>query len=112
MKEPTAFDSRPDPELGQALREALDGSPDGFIARIQLAVRHARRSEDSLDVLARWAPAGLVAAVAAALVLWMLRLPSPADQSGQLIASAPARMEIAPAQPEADVLLTSLLEGR
>jgi hypothetical protein len=112
MKEPTAFDSRPDPELGQALREALDGRPDGFVARIQLAVSYAKRSESSLDVLARWAPAGLVAAIAAALMLWMLRAPTPADPSTQLIATAPARMEIAPAQPEADVLLTSLLEGR
>jgi hypothetical protein len=115
MNEPMPFDSQPDAELGRALREALDGgSPEGFLAQLQLAVRHAGRNESSLDVLARWAPAGLIAAAAAALIFWMVLRPGGAgsDLSSQSIAAAPARMEIAPAQPEADVLLTSLLEGR
>ncbi|HEX9894822.1 MAG TPA: hypothetical protein VGA78_12915 [Gemmatimonadales bacterium] len=115
MNHPTPFDGGADPELGAELREALDGpSPDGFLARVKLAVLQAGRRETSWDVLARWSPAGLVAAVAAALLLWMVLRPAePAgDVAGQLIASAPARMEVAPAQPETDVLLTSLLEGR
>lgn len=107
------FDSRPDVELGAALREALDGpDPDGFIARVRMAVEAA--DDSSLGILARWAPAGLAAAAAAAVVLWMFLRPiaDPGESPMQLIASAPARMEIAPAQPEADVLVTSLLEGR
>lgn len=114
MSEPTPFDGQPDTELGAALREALDGpEPDGFLAQVRLAVRHAGRSETSLDVLARWAPAGLIAAAVAALVLWMVLRPASAGSDlSQSIAAAPARMEIAPAQPETDVLVTSLLEGR
>jgi len=115
MTDMTPFDAEPDPELGAALRDVLDG-PDGdrFLARLRRNVLQAGRDESSLDVLARWAPAGLVAAAAAALAWWMLLRPAPepGDLSATLIAAAPVRMEVAPAQPETDVLVTSLLEGR
>jgi hypothetical protein len=114
MNQPEPFDAQPDSELGAALREALDGpAPERFLARVQAALRQAGRGETSWDVLARWAPAGLIAA-AAALVLWMVLLRPAGEpaEPGHLIAAAPARMEIAPAQPETDVLVTSLLEGR
>ncbi len=112
MTEFTPFDGRPDAELGAALRDALDGpEPEAFVARVRLAVAHAQ-DEDSWDVLARWAPAGMVAAAAASLLVWMMLRPPAEPETMQLIASAPARMEIAPAQAEADVLVTSLLEGR
>jgi hypothetical protein len=76
------------------------------------AVRQARR-ETSWDVLTRWAPVGLIAAAAAALVFWMLLGPVAApDPGAQLMASAPARMDISPGQAEADVLVSSVLEGR
>jgi hypothetical protein len=42
----------------------------------------------------------------------VLRPAGAGSDLSQSIAAAPARMEIAPAQPETDVLLTSLLEGR
>ena len=115
MNELTPFDAGPDPELGAALREALDGpSPDRFVSRMKLAVLHSARSETSWDVLARWAPAGLVAAIAAALVLWLALQPADhlKEAPAQTISSVPAQMEIAPAQPETDVLVTTILEGR
>lgn len=113
MTEHTSFDSTPDPHLGARLRDALDGpDPERFLARMREAV-HAASRETPWDVLARWAPAGLVAAAVAALLLWFLLAPVAAPDPGtQLMASAPVRMDLAPSQPEADVLVTSVLEGR
>jgi hypothetical protein len=113
MTEPTSFESARDPDLGARLRDALDGpDPELFLARIRHAVSAAGR-ETPWDVLARWAPAGVAAAMVAAILCWFALRPiaSPGDAT-QLIASAPARMDIAPGQPEADVLVTSVLEGR
>ena len=113
MTEPLSFDSNQDPELGARLRDALDGpDPELFLARMRHAVSAAGR-ETPWDVLARWAPAGLVAATAAALIFWFVLGPVAApDPGAQFMASAPARMDIAPGQAEADVLVTSVLEGR
>lgn len=113
MTEPAAFESRPDPELGVQLRAALDGpEPERFLARLRESVLQARR-ETAWDVLTRWAPTGLVAAAAAAAVLWLVLGPAAApDPATRLIASAPARMEIAPGQAEADVLVSTIMEGR
>ena len=113
MTEPLSFDSNQDPQLGARLRDALDGpDPQLFLARIRDAVTTAGR-ETTWDVLARWAPAGLVAAMAAALIFWLVvgrsAVPDPATQ---FFASAPVRMEIAPSQPEADVLVSDVMEGR
>ncbi len=68
MKEPLPFDHRPDRALGEALRQALDPGDDGaaFVARV--LARGARISVGSWDrVLARWARAGVAAAVLVAL---------------------------------------------
>ena len=113
MTEPLSFDSGQDHELGARLRDALDSpDPELFLARMRHAVGTAGR-ETQWDVLTRWAPAGLVAATAAAILLWLVLLPiATPDQGTTLMASAPARMDIAPGQPEADVLVTSVLEGR
>jgi hypothetical protein len=55
----------------------------------------------------------VIAAVAAGLLLWLaLGRAAVPDPATRLIASAPARMEIAPGQPEADVLVTTIMEGR
>ena len=113
MTESLSFDGKQDGELGDQLRDALEGpEPELFLARMRDAVHQARR-ETSWDVLTRWAPVGLIAAAAAALVFWFAlgrsALPDPATQ---FIASAPARMEIAPGQSEADVLLSTIMEGR
>lgn len=113
MTESLSFDGKQDRELGDQLRHALDGSePELFLARMRDAVHQARR-ETSWDVLTRWAPVGLIAAAAAALVFWMLLGPAASPDAGmQLMASAPARMDLSPGQAEADVLVSSVLEGR
>src|SRR6266852_5990374 len=67
MKDPLPFDHRPDPVLGKALREALDpGDAQAFIARVLARAEHVRvASWDA--VLARWARAGVAAALVVAL---------------------------------------------
>lgn len=113
MTDPVSFDSNPDPELGARLREALDGpDPELFLARLRHAVSAAGR-ETPWDVLTRWAPVGVFAAAAAALAFWFaLGRSAVPDHATQFIASAPARMEVAPGQPEADVLVSAVMEGR
>ncbi len=64
MKDPLPFDHRPDLVLGRALREALDPGDDAqvFTARVLARAEHARAA--SWDaVLARWARAGVAAAL-------------------------------------------------
>lgn len=112
MTEPLSFDSERDPELGARLRDILDGDdPELFLARMRHAVSEAGR-ETPWDVLTRWAPAGLVAAAAAAVFTWfVLGRTAVHDPAAQFMAAVPARMEIAPS-PEADVLVTAVMEGR
>jgi hypothetical protein len=61
------FDHRPDPELGDALRGALDpGDSAAFVARV--LARAEQLQAGSWDiVLARWARVGVAAAVLLAL---------------------------------------------
>jgi len=67
MKEPLPFDHRPDLVLGKALREALDpGDPAGFVARVLARAEQVRVASWDV-VLARWARAGVAAAVVVAL---------------------------------------------
>ena len=56
----------PDPELGAALRRALDaGDEAAFVARVQAALATARPR--TWDILEQWARRGLVAAALAGL---------------------------------------------
>ena|SRR6267378_7244056 len=75
MTESPSFDSRPDPELGAALRAALEPQDDhsAFVARVMAQYDTAlnRSSVAMFDVLASWFRPGMVAA-AAALVLGFL----------------------------------------
>jgi len=109
--EPTAFDARPDEELGALLRLHLDaGDPERFAARLRHAVHDADRAE-SWEVLAGWARPGLVAAgLAAAMLLWVVLtrdVGAPLGPGGvpvqELIAGQPASGEI---------LMSAVLEGR
>jgi len=75
MSESPSFDHRPDPELGAALRAALEPADDQsvFLARVMAQYDHAlgRSSVAMFDVLASWFRPGMVAATAA-LVLGIL----------------------------------------
>lgn len=112
MTKQSAFDNSPDPELGARLRAALDTADgDLFVARLRQTVLAAGQ-EDSWDVLSRWALRGLVAAAAAAALLWMVARPEPVPAPNGPLASAPMQMEVAPQVAEAAVLTVAVLEGR
>lgn len=106
------FGEAPDPVLGTALRDALEGrAPEAFVARLQEAL--LARREDSVDVLARWAPRGMVAAAVAAIALWgVLQASRPGAEAGAEAGSALVHMEVTPGQAEGEVLVISLMEDR
>ena len=69
MNESPSFDHRPDPELGAALRAALEPKDNqaAFVARVMAQYDAAleRSSVAMFDVLASWFRPGMVAAAAA-----------------------------------------------
>lgn len=66
MTPPNPFDHAPDPVLGELLRAHLAPPEDAtFTARV--LARLGAREDSSLDVLARWARAGIAAALILAL---------------------------------------------
>jgi hypothetical protein len=126
MTEQPSFDHRPDPELGAALRAALEpkGGDDhaAFVARVLAQYDNAldRSSVALLDVLASWFRPGMVAAVAA-LVLGFLFGRTIIDRAApESIDAAMAPIEgtglaalvTAEAPPDPSVLFTSLVESR
>lgn len=112
MSEQLPFDSGPDAGLGDRLRAALDTADgEAFLARLRHGVA-AVGGEDSLEVLARWAPRGMIAAAAAAVIIWLTAPPHQASVPTVPVASAPVQMEVVPGQPEAAVLTVAILEGR
>jgi len=121
MKESSLpFDHRADPELGAALRAALEpGDPAPFVARVlaQARLARARRHEvPTWDILARWARAGITAAAAAALVAGFAMgraIQSRATPDDVMVASAGAGANAllsSPRAPDASVVFTSLVE--
>jgi hypothetical protein len=122
MMESPSFDHRPDPELGAALRAALDPQDDhsAFVARVMAQYDNAleRSSVAMFDVLASWFRPGMVAA-AAALVLGFLfgrSVLQPSDPASIDAALAPlegpglAALVTAQDPPDASVVFTSLVE--
>jgi len=122
MTEQPSFDHRPDPELGAALRAALEPKDDhaAFAARVLAQYDHAldRSSVAMFDVLASWFRPGMVAA-AAALVLGILlgrTVFQPPDTTSIDAAMAPvegpglAALVTAQDPPDASVVFTSLVE--
>ncbi len=72
MKEAQSFDHRPDPELGGALRAALEPTADhaAFVARVMEQYERAleRGTIPTFEVLASWFRPGIAAAVAALIL--------------------------------------------
>jgi hypothetical protein len=122
MSESPSFDHRPDPELGAALRAALEPADDQsvFLARVMAQYDNAldRSSVAMFDVLASWFRPGMVAA-AAALVLGILFGRTILDRmSPESIDAALAPVEgpglaalvTAEDPPDPSVVFTSLVE--
>jgi anti-sigma-K factor RskA len=120
MMEPSLpFDHRADPELGAALRAALEpGDPAPFVARVlaQAELTRGRRDVPTWDILARWARAGIAAAAVAALVAGFAvgrAMQSGATLDDVMVASAGAGANAllsSPRAPDASVVFTSLVE--
>ncbi|MFN2572160.1 MAG: hypothetical protein ABR537_11220 [Gemmatimonadales bacterium] len=119
-----AFDHRPDPELGAALRAALEPptglSEQAFAARVM--ARYDRTLErvpiPTLDVLASWFRPGIAAAAAALvagflfgrMVLAPVSTPAPIDAAMAPEGSGFAALVTAPDPPDASVVFTSFVE--
>ncbi len=107
MKDLQPFDHRPDAVLGDALRRALDpGDARAFVARV-LARAEGVRTGSWDVVLARWARAGVAAAVLIALAAGYLVGRAAAPGAG----GRPSVTEvlIAPPAPEAEIVLASVI---
>ena len=109
--EPMPFDHRADAVLGAALREALDpGHHAAFVARVLARAGEARATAASwAAVLARWARAGLAAAILIALVAGYVVGRMPSGPAGRLSVTE-ALIEPPTQPPVVDVVLASVLE--
>ncbi len=122
MRESQPFDHRPDPELGAALKAALEpkGDQSAFVARVMAQYDHAldRASIPTLDVLASWFRPGMVAAAALVLGFLLGRAvlqSSPSTESldaAMAPAEGPGLAALVTAQdpPDASVVFASLVE--
>lgn len=123
MKDSQAFDHRPDPELGTALRAALEPKDDqkAFVARVLAQYESAldRATVPTLDVLASWFRPG-IAAAAAALIAGLLfgrtvLTPAPASIDAAMAPlEGPGLAALVTAQdpPDASVVFSSLVDQR
>lgn len=69
----SGFSHGPDPELGAALRRALDAPGEAaFVTRVHAALAGGDPRPRTWDVLAAWARRGMIAAAAAALLAGLL----------------------------------------
>ena len=126
MKQET-FDHRPDPELGAALRAALDPSGDqrAFVAAVMSRYDAAleRSTVPTWEVLASWSGRGVALAAAAALLTGILLGRAALTPARAPDATTSMNAAIAPSEragltalvtaadpPDASVVLTSLVE--
>jgi len=121
-----AFDHRPDPELGAALRAALESHDDqsAFVARVMAQYQDAldRATIPALDILASWSRRGIAVAAAALLAGFLfgrnvlVHAPSPAPGYDPAMApvEGPGLAALVSAQdpPDASVVFTSLVDQR
>ena len=127
MKNPETFDHRPDPELGKALRAALERSDtSAFVARVMASYDRAleQATVPTWEVLASWFRPGVAAAIVALIagVLFGRVVLSGGDTASIEMAMAPAEgsgggggltaLVTAPDPPDASVVFTSLVESR
>ncbi|PYP37491.1 MAG: hypothetical protein DMD34_02185 [Gemmatimonadetes bacterium] len=110
MKDLLPFDHRPDPVLGNALRRALDpGDATAFVARV-LARAEQLRAASWDTVLARWARAGVAAALLIALAAGYLvghasATPAPQPSVADALIAPPAH------PGEVEIVLASVIEN-
>ena len=123
MKDSQAFDHRPDPELGAALRAALEPKDDqkAFVARVMAHYERAldRATIPTLDVLASWFRPGIAAAVAALIAGFLIGrtvlTPAPASIDAAMAPlEGPGLAALVTAQdpPDASVVFASLVDQR
>ena len=112
----TPFDHRPDAQLGEALRAALDaGDHTAFVAAV---LARADRPARTMDVLATWARRGLAAAMVAAALAGFLvgRGGEPATLPEDALAptsagAASIALVTARKPPDASVVFASFVNG-
>ena len=123
MKELQPFDHRPDPEMGAALRAALEPKDDqtAFVARVMAQYERAwdRASVPTLDVLASWFRPGIAAALAALVAGFLfgrtVLTPAPASIDAAMAPlEGPGLAALVTAQdpPDASVVFSSLVDQR
>jgi len=123
MKDTQPFDHRPDPELGAALRAALEPKDDqkAFVARVMAQYERAldRSRVPTLDVLASWFRPGIAAAAAALIVGFLFgrtvlkSAPASIDAAmAPLEGPGLAALVTAPDPPDASVVFASLVDQR
>lgn len=124
MKNPELFDHRPDPQLGDELRAALEPENHAaFVARVMANYDRAldQATVPTWEVLASWFRPGVAVAVAliAGFIFGQAMLnPAPADPASIETAMAPAEgpglaaLVTADDPPDASVVFTSLVEPR
>jgi hypothetical protein len=123
MKNPELFDHRPDPELGKALRDALEPSDQSaFVARVMASYDRAleQATIPTWEVLASWFRPGLAAAIVALIVGFVFGQAVLKNGTTESIETAMAPAEgpglaalvTAPDPPDPSVVFTSLVESR
>ena len=120
MTDERMFDHRPDPELGAALRRALDPPRDdqaAFVARVMARYDGALAAATvpTWAVLAAWSRRGIAVAAAAAVLAGFLlgrALQAPEAPATLDAALTPVAFINATDPPDASVVFASLVEPR
>jgi hypothetical protein len=120
MNDEKTFDHRPDPELGAALRRALDPPRDdqaAFVARVMARYDRtlAAATVPTWEVLARWSRRGIAVAATAAvlggfLLGRVLQTPEPPETLDAAL--TPIALMNATDPPDASVVFASFVEQR